>query len=141
APADSFFPPETPARPVQDTLHGTVLTDPYRWLEDKTDPAVEAWTRAQPEATLRYVETAYPAVPGLRDEIAAYIDRDHIGPIRMVADREFFTVQKKGDEQAKLYTRRDGEDVLLFDPEQLDPSGKTAISGIAYTNDAAKVAV
>ena len=50
-----FFPPETPARPVVDVLHGTTLTDRYRWLENGRDPEVEAWTRAQHAATVRNV--------------------------------------------------------------------------------------
>jgi hypothetical protein len=35
--APAFFPPETPEHPVVDVLHGTTLTDRYRWLEDGKD--------------------------------------------------------------------------------------------------------
>ena len=35
--------PETPKIAVQDTLHGIVITDNYRWLEDSDDPDVIAW--------------------------------------------------------------------------------------------------
>ncbi|MBK9184601.1 MAG: hypothetical protein IPM83_16260 [Ignavibacteria bacterium] len=27
---------------VADTIHGTIVTDPYRWLENDRDPEVEA---------------------------------------------------------------------------------------------------
>jgi len=42
----SFFPPQTPVHAVTDTLHGVLITDDYRWLENKADPAVINWTRA-----------------------------------------------------------------------------------------------
>ena len=40
-----FSPPPTSVIPVKDTLHGLVLTDNYRWLEDKEDPKVIEWTK------------------------------------------------------------------------------------------------
>ena len=42
-----FIHPHTPARPVEDTMHGMILTDNYQWLEDKDNPEVQAWTKAQ----------------------------------------------------------------------------------------------
>ena len=36
---------------VVDVLHGVEVPDPYRWLEDGADPAVQEWTRAQNEQT------------------------------------------------------------------------------------------
>ena len=136
-----FIFPKTDEHPVVDTLHGYYLTDPYRWLEDKKAPKVKNWSRAQHEATLDHVNGSYPAIPGLRDEIQAYIDRDIISPIQLVADRQFYTIRKKGDKQSKLYTRIDGKDILLFDPEKLDPSGKSSMTGSDYTQKAERVAV
>ncbi len=139
--AQTFTPPTTPRQPVTDTLFGVALTDPYRWLENKDAPEVKAWSKAQHAATLAFVEQAYPAVPGLRDEITAYLDRDVVSPLTLVGDKQFLTIKRKGEKQARLYTRRGGADVLLFDPEVLDPSGLTAISGITYTTDGGRVAV
>lgn len=136
-----FIFPHTEARPVTDTINGYMLTDPYRWLEDKKDPEVQKWTRAQHEATLDYVNAECPSIQGLRDEIQAYIDRDVESPLQLRADRQFFTRRKKGEKQAKLYTLLDGEEKLLFDPEELDPSGKSSMSGRSYTKDASRVAV
>src|SRR4029079_5420139 len=75
-----FFPPETPARPVVDVLHGTTLTDRYRWLENGKDPEVEAWTRAQHAETVRFLDRNAKPVPGMKEELARYFDRDRTDP-------------------------------------------------------------
>ena len=54
--ATGFAPPPTPARPVVEDVHGVRLTDPYRWLENGKDPEVQAWTRAQHQATVAWLD-------------------------------------------------------------------------------------
>jgi prolyl oligopeptidase len=137
----AFFPPETPARPVVETLHGVTLTDRYRWLENGKDPAVEAWTRAQHDATKRWLDANAPVVPGLREELTGYIDRDVTRPPFFKKGREFFLRTKKGEAQASLYTRIDGADRVLLDPLRLDPSGTTALGAVALNADASRAAV
>ncbi|GAB2572792.1 prolyl oligopeptidase family serine peptidase [Dyella jejuensis] len=44
-------PPASPAHPASSSLHGTTVDDPYRWLENPQDPAVQAWIKAQNEHT------------------------------------------------------------------------------------------
>lgn len=41
------MPPATPKHDVTETFFGTVVHDPYRWLEDGDAPAVEQWIDAQ----------------------------------------------------------------------------------------------
>jgi prolyl oligopeptidase len=138
---DAFFPPQTPARPVIDVVHGTTLTDRYRWLENGKDPEVAAWTRAQHAATLRFLDRAAPPIPGMKDELARYFDRDRTEPPIFKHGREFFQRATRGRPQAALYTRVDDLDVLLFDPVALDPSGKTRIGAVIPNRDASRVAV
>ncbi|MEN9795751.1 MAG: hypothetical protein RLZZ150_728, partial [Bacteroidota bacterium] len=38
-----------------DTIHGTAIADPYRWLENDRDPEVEAWAVKQAEVAERYL--------------------------------------------------------------------------------------
>ena len=51
--------PQTPVRPVIDTLHGASLTDPYRWLEGdergEITAEVIAWTERQNAHTLSLI--------------------------------------------------------------------------------------
>src|SRR5438067_4387018 len=137
----SFFPPETPPKPVVDKRFGVALTDRYRWLENGKDSAVEAWTHAQHAATIAYLDRAAPPVPGLREELARYFDRDKTDAPFFKNGREFFQRTKKGEPQAKLFTRIEGHEILLFDPIALDPAGKTKLGEVVPNRDASKLAV
>ncbi len=40
---------------VVDSLHGHLVSDPYRWLEDPESPETEQWSAAQDELTARWM--------------------------------------------------------------------------------------
>jgi prolyl oligopeptidase len=46
----------TVREPVTNSYHGVTVVDDYQWLEDGTNPAVRAWTRAQNERTRAYFD-------------------------------------------------------------------------------------
>ena len=46
----------TPREPVTNTYHGVAVVDDYQWLENGTNPAVRAWTKAQNERTRAYFD-------------------------------------------------------------------------------------
>lgn len=137
----AFQPPATPRIPVTDTLHGMLLTDPFRWLEDKNDPKVIEWTKAQHDYGINYLSATQRPHPGVREEVAAYINRDYEGPLNKVGKRVFQVVRKKGDKQSQYYTVLDGRRQLIWDPVRLDTSGKTATTGVVYTYDGELAAV
>ena len=137
----SFMPPATKALAVTEMVHDIRLTDPYRWLEDNKNEEVVTWTRSQHDAALGWLAENSPTVPGLREELTRYIDRTITSPPSFYKGREFFTRKVKGDAQAKLYTRLDGKDVLLFDPMKIDSSGKSALSGRSLSRDASILSV
>lgn len=141
APAQPFFAPVTPARPVVETLHGVTITDRYRWLENGKDPEVVAWSRTQHAATRDWLDRAAPPVPGLKEEIAAWVDRDLTRAPFFRKGREFFMRTRRGEQQAKFYTRLPDGERLLFDPVALDPTGNTAIGDIDLNRDASRAAV
>ena len=136
-----FRPPATLQKPVKDTLHNVALTDPFRWLEDKEDPEVVAWTKAQHDYGLEYLKQTQQEHPGLREAIASYIDMDFEGPLNKIGNRVFQNVKRKGDKQSKIYTLINGKKVLIWDPVKLDPSGKTSTSGVSYTYDGNRAAI
>ncbi len=133
--------PKTEKRPVTDQLHTIKLTDNYRWLEDKTSSEVIEWTRKQHEATKAFLNDTIPEIDGLRAEIEKVADRDIRYNYKLKAGRTFFTQQLKGEQQPKIYTKIDGEDRLLFDPEARDASGKSSIQYSTLSKSATKIAV
>ncbi|MGI6369121.1 MAG: prolyl oligopeptidase family serine peptidase [Candidatus Kapaibacterium sp.] len=139
--SQSFNPPQTKSIPVKENLFGFEITDNYRWLEDKKDPEVLNWSKAQHQYTVDFIKKNFKEYPGLADEIRKIYDRDMISAPSFVDEREFFTKKMRGEQQYKLYTRLKGKEVLLFDPMKIDPTGKSAISYIEYTQKGDKVAV
>jgi prolyl oligopeptidase len=137
----AFRPPATGRKPVTETLFGRPMTDEYRWLEDKTDPDVIRWTRAQHDSTLAYLAQNAPPLAGMKEQIMAELDRDVKSSPFFRGTKEFFYARKKGEKQSKLYIVENGKPRLLFDPTALDPTGKTAISGLDFTRKADRLAV
>lgn len=136
-----FDPPKTKINPIIDTLHGVILTDNYRWLEDKKNAEVIDWTKQQHDYGIEYLTKTQKIHAGLKDQIAAYLNMDYEGPLNNIGKRVFQTVKLKGDKQYKTYTILDGKKVLIWDPVELDTTGKTSTSGITYTYDGERAAV
>jgi prolyl oligopeptidase len=131
--ATPFQAPATSTRTVVDLVHGVRLPDPYRWLEDKASADVQAWTRAQNDATLAWMRAAMPEVPGLREDLQRYVDRTIISAPWFYKGQVFFTRKQKGEAQAKLLTRIQEKEVLVLDPVALDPTGKTSLGTIEHS--------
>lgn len=136
-----FQPPATTSIPALDTLHGVLLTDNYRWLENKTDSNVITWTKAQHDYGIEYLNSTQKIHDGLRNDIANYIDMDYEGPLNKEGKRVFQTIKRKGDKQYKLYTILNDKPVLIWDPVKLDTSGNTSTQGIAYSYDGERAAI
>ena len=118
--------PVAVVRSAVDNFFGTIVTDPYRYFENKKSPEVVAWMKAhndQARATLA-------KIPG-RDAMLANLTRydasvsDRVGSItRLPGDLYFLERRGAADNQFKLYMRRGstGADTLLVDPESLEKS-------------------
>lgn len=48
--------PKTPTVDQIDNFHGTLVRDPYRWLEDVDAPQTLSWIAAQNELTFSILE-------------------------------------------------------------------------------------
>ncbi len=51
--------PATPKKPVTDEYHGVKVVDPYRWLENRTEPVVKKWVQDQN----RYTRASLDKIP------------------------------------------------------------------------------
>ena len=118
-------PPPTPVRVVTDTVFGTVVSDPYRWLENVQDSAVVRWLHAQDD----YTRHLLGVIPG-RAELAARIHTlINAGPVvngvQFGGKRVFYYKRLPGEDVRKLYVRDSigAPERLLVDPDRLKQEG------------------
>ncbi len=72
--------------------------------------------KGQHDYGIEYLKATQKIHPGVKDEIAAYIDIDYEGPLNKQGKRVFQNVKKKGDKQYKLYTILNGKKITDLGP-------------------------
>ncbi|GAA3425616.1 prolyl oligopeptidase family serine peptidase [Streptosporangium sandarakinum] len=112
---------------IVENLHGTPVSDPYRWLEDPDDPATEGWLAAQ-EKLFAAEMSALPGREAFRSRIAELLRSGSVGAPVWRGNRAFFTRRTPDQEHAVLYTADPGgAERALFDPMAIDPTGLTTL--------------
>ncbi|MCX4744421.1 prolyl oligopeptidase family serine peptidase [Kitasatospora sp. NBC_01287] len=123
-------------------LHGHLVADPYRWLEDEGDPRTAAWSTAQREL-FRGRQAAWPDLPALRARLADLLDTGALSPPAAHGPWQLRTRRARGRDLPVLEARaeRDGAVRTVFDPLVLDPSGATVLDDWTPSWEGASVAV
>lgn len=139
APAEAEPLPYPKARRADtvDVLHGTPVTDPYRWMEDIDSPETRAWVEAQAKFTNEYL-SQLPLRNKLLERLKQLQDYDKPGVPVKIADRLFYSRKTGLQNQAVVYwkeNRPDAPENVLLDPNTLSADGTVALSGWSVTRD------
>ncbi|HEX5132561.1 MAG TPA: prolyl oligopeptidase family serine peptidase [Candidatus Krumholzibacteria bacterium] len=133
--------PEAMRGDVVDNYHGTMVADPYRWLEDPNSPETRAWVAKENELTRAYID-AYDR----REAIEARLTKlwnypKYSLPVKH-GDHYFFTRNDGLQNQSVLYVQKSlgGDATLVLDPNKLSEDGTVALTGTHYTRDGALLA-
>ena len=120
--------PHTARENVVDDLHGTRVSDPYRWLEADTSKRVGDWTDEQ-NARTRAVLGVLPERAGLARRLRELLSVGLLSTPRPIGGRIFYTRRVGEQKQAVLYVRDSIEapDRALVDPNSLDEAGLTTL--------------
>jgi prolyl oligopeptidase len=147
SPAAAPSPPPTRRAELVDTLHGVEVADPYRWLEDATDPEVRAWVDAQRVVT-DPVLAALPARAAFRAQLGTLWSV----PRRGVPWRKgptWFQLRNDGaQDQDVLWAAAGGAGTLpadaawspVLDPNGWTDDGTASLTGLAVTDDGRRLA-
>lgn len=125
-----------------DTLHGTFVADPYRWLENDTSAETAEWVKAQNAVTQQHLAS----IPFRKDVAKRFEEMFNFpklgGPMR-VGDLFFIWKNSGLQNQSVINVRKglDGEDKVFIDPNAIDPKGTTTFSPIGTSTDKRYMAI
>ncbi|MBB6252197.1 prolyl oligopeptidase family serine peptidase [Nitrospirillum iridis] len=142
--------PSTPARPVTDTFFGQTVADPYRWLEDWSDPAVKRWSADQNAYSRVYLD-ALPQRAALKARLESLIAAtpSRYSGVRAAGGHLFArytdprlqqTQVVMVDDATTTAPSRDLPMRVVIDPNRIDPRGLTAVDWFVPSPDGRLVA-
>ncbi len=121
---------------VKDTYFGTVVEDPYRWLEDDNSAETAEWVKAENKLTFSYLEKL-PYRGQINKRLTELWDYPKYGTPFKEAGKYFFYKNNGLQNQSVLYTTADlaAEPQVLLDPNTLSADGTAALTSIEISND------
>ena len=128
--------PPTAKGDVKDTIFGTVVEDPYRWLEDDNSAETAEWVKTQNQLTFGYLEKL-PYREQIKTRLTELWDYPKYGTPFKEAGKYFFYKNNGLQNQSVLYMTTDlaAEPTVLLDPNTLSDDGTIALAGIEISND------
>lgn len=120
-------PPATRVDKVTETLHGTTITDPYRWLEDQNSAETRAWINSQNEYTASMLGSL-PFRDHIRERLTQLLKIDTISVPIARGGRYFFSKRRADQNQSVIYVRNGlaGKDEVLIDPNTMSADQTTS---------------
>jgi prolyl oligopeptidase len=117
---------------VEEMIHGVLVRDPYRWLEDRSLPETEEWIRKQQHHCDEYFAQC-ENLPAIRERVREYLDVEVIDQPARVGDRYFYRRRARGQEQGCIYVRDTitKTERLLIDPSTEGPFVSVGIHRIS----------
>ena len=130
--------PETRRVDHTDDYHGTVVPDPYRWLEQdvRESEEVAAWVKSQNEVTFGYLKSI-PQRAAIQKRLTELWNYERYSAPYQKAGKYFFSKNDGLQNQSVLYVanRYDGDARVLIDPNTWSEDGTVALSSYVISDD------
>ena len=136
SPAQPLKYPETRKTDQVDTYHGTVVADPYRWLEDDNSAETKAWVKAQNAVTDKFLEAMPQRLP-VRKIYTELYNFERYGLPSKEGGRYFWSRNDGLQQQSVIYMAKSLTDkpVVAIDPNQFAADGTVALTGLKVSRD------
>src|SRR3984893_2848335 len=121
-------PPRSETKPVTEVIHGTSITDPYRWLEDSKSAETRAWIASQMKYTDEYLSQV-KVRPEIVKRVTELVRTEVYSVPVERAGSYFFTKRLPDENQASVYVRKGltGSEVWLVDAAKLSADQNTSV--------------
>jgi prolyl oligopeptidase len=127
--------PETSKGNVVDTIHGKVIADPYRWLEDDMSEETKDWVKRQNEVTFGYLN-AIPVKTALKDRLTELWNYEKISSPFKEGDYTYYYKNDGLQNQYVVY-RKDSTDKeeIFLNPNEFSADGTTSLGELSFSED------
>lgn len=121
---------------VSENYHGTVVADPYRWLEDANSAETLAWVEAQNSVTADYL-AAIPVRHNIQQRLTALWDYPKYSVPVKKGERYFFTKNAGLQNQSVLFMQLtlESEPAVILDPNTFSEDGTAALTNQVFSED------
>ncbi|MGI9428220.1 MAG: prolyl oligopeptidase family serine peptidase [Bythopirellula sp.] len=139
-------PPATRIDQVSDTYHGFSVTDNYRWLEDGSDPAVEAWSDTQNHYA-RSILDKLPNVHSIRRRVTEILSAETTSYDSVVFyNGTYFATKNEPPKEQPVLIAFDSlthpeQASVVYDPEKIDESSSKSMDWFKPSPDGSLIAI
>lgn len=128
--------PETPRGEAADNYFGTVVADPYRWLEDDNSAETAAWVDAENAVTENYL-AQIPFRDAIRERLTELWNYPKEGAPSRHGAYDYFYYNDGLQNQSILYREPagGGEREVFLDPNALSEDGTVALAALSFSKD------
>ena len=132
--------PDTYKGPVKDTYFGTIVDDPYRWLEDDQSAETKDWVKRQNETTQSYL-AQIPFRSAIKARLTQLMNYEKYSQPFSEGAYTYFYKNSGLQNQSILYRQRGEEDPEVFlDPNTFSEDATTSLANIKFSKDGSLVA-
>ena len=133
--------PSTKTMPYVETIHGTEISDPYRWLEDFTSEDAKAWVTKQNAFTKNFI-TESEIKTAIREDLSKIWVSDSISTPFKRKDKTFYYFNNGNWQQSKLMMKAcdDCDEEVLIDPNLFSEDGTVSLGNISISPNAKFIA-
>ena len=129
--------PSTRKVDVKDNYHGTLIADPYRWLEDDNSEDTHKWVNAQNQVTSTYL-SAIPFRNAVKERLEVLWNYPKIGSPRKEGEFYYFFKNDGLQNQSILYRQKglEGTPEVFINPNKFSTDGTVALGGQSFSKKA-----
>ncbi len=119
--------PITKKDEVKEIIHGYGVLDPYRWLEDWSNPAVKKWSDEQNSFLMDNIDLDKKEI--FTRELIKNFEVTNFSNYFPCRGKYFYTERKPGENQFVLYVKNglDGNPIELINPNKLSLDGTVTL--------------
>lgn len=121
---------------IKDTFFGTIIADPYRWLENDTAENTKAWVKAENEVTFGYLDKI-PFRKSIQKRLEELWNYDSYSAPTKEGNYTYYYKKSGLQNQSVVYRQKEGkaEPEVFIDPNTFSTNGTTSLAGLSFSKD------